>query len=69
MSIENFTTLPVGYVVPLEGSVVCCPRCGRNGVLERNQVCGPYCLHEQQSLLLCDGMLIEPTDSCELPDA
>jgi hypothetical protein len=69
MTIENFTALPEGHEVPLEGSVVRCPRCGRNGVLERPPECRPYCLHEQQWLLLSDGMLVEPTDSCELPDA
>jgi hypothetical protein len=69
MTTENFTTLPEGLEVPLEGFVVRCPICGRNGVLERPQESRPFCLHEQECTLLCDGMRIEPTDRCELQGA
>ena len=40
-----------------------------DGVLERPLECRPFCLHEQESTLLSDGMRVEPTDCCELPDA
>ena len=69
MTTENFTTLPEGRLVPLEGLIVRCPRCGRNGVLERPQEATPFCLHAQDTELCSDGMLCEPTDLCELPDA
>ncbi len=69
MTMENFTTLPEGFEVPIEGFVVRCPRCGRNGVLERPRESRPFCLHAQESTLFSDGLRVEPTDSCELPDA
>lgn len=69
MTIEDFTRLPEGAVAPLEGIVVRCPKCGRNGVLKCPEDGRACCIHAEQSLLLCDGMLTQPTDSCELPDA
>lgn len=69
MTAENFTRFPEGFEVPIEGCVVRCPRCGRNGILERPQEASPFCLHEQEWTLLCDGMRVEPTDCCELPNA
>jgi len=67
MSIEDFTLLPEGAVVILEGTVVRCPRCGRNGVLTDPEEGTPCCIHAEESTLLCDGMLTEPTDACDLP--
>ena len=69
MTREVFTTLPEGGFVPLEGPIVVCPRCGRNGVLECPQASKPFCLHAQVTELCSDGMLCEPTDLCELPNA
>jgi hypothetical protein len=69
MSIEDFTKLPEGSVVLLEGTVVRCPRCGRNGVMTGPTDGMPRCIHVEESDLLCDGMRTEPTDSCELPGA
>jgi hypothetical protein len=69
ITIEDFTKLPEGSVVLLEGTVVRCPRCGRNGVLKNPRDGTPCCIHAEESTLLCDGMLTQPTDSCELPDA
>ncbi len=69
MTTENFTTMAEGRLVPLEGFIVRCPRCGRNGVLERPQEAKPFCLHAQNTELCTDGMRCEPTDLCELPDA
>jgi hypothetical protein len=68
MTTENFTTLSEGRMVPLEGLIVRCPRCGRNGVLERPQAASPFCLHKQETELCSDGMRSEPTDLCELAD-
>jgi hypothetical protein len=69
MSIDDFTQLPEGSVVALEGTIVRCPRCGRNGVLKDPEDGMPCCIHAEASTLLCDGMLTEPTDCCPLPEA
>ncbi len=69
MTLEDFTSLPEGRSVPDEGTVVRCPRCGRNGVLQSADLCGPRCLHLETTTVLGDGMLVEPTDCCELPSA
>ena len=67
MTIEDFTQLPEGSLVLLEGIVSRCPRCGRNGVVKSAEDATPCCIHAEESTLLCDGMLTEPTDCCELP--
>ena len=36
ISIDDFTQLPEGSVVLLEGTIVQCPRCGRNGILKES---------------------------------
>ncbi len=69
ISIDDFTQLPEGSVVLLEGTIVQCPRCGRNGILKDPEDGMPCCIHAEESTLLCDGMLTEPTDSCDLPRA
>jgi ssDNA-binding Zn-finger/Zn-ribbon topoisomerase 1 len=53
-------------MVPLEGRVDTCPRCGRNGVLEYSDYGNPYFVHRQTSEVLCDGMLTQPEDYCPL---
>jgi hypothetical protein len=62
MAIEDFTQLP-------EGSVVRCPKCGRNGVLKNPYAGQSSCIHAEEYTVLSDGMLTEPTDCCELPEA
>jgi hypothetical protein len=69
MTTEDFTTLPEGFIVVLEGTIARCPHCGRNGVVKRPDEGTPYCIHIEESTLLCDGMLTEPTDLCDLLDA
>lgn len=64
MIVEDFTTFQPGFVVPLEGRVELCPRCGRPG-LEEFPLCGePYFLHSQRSDLFSDGLRTEPIDYC-----
>jgi hypothetical protein len=66
LTIEDFTKLPEGLVVALEGRVGRCPICGRNGI-ERVQTDGRgIYLHLQTSEILSDGLLIEPRDCCEV---
>jgi hypothetical protein len=69
-SVEDFTTLPPGADVALEGRVSRCGRCGRNGI-EQGRGEGPsyYVIHVQVSRVLGDGMLTEPSDFCVFPDA
>jgi len=68
ITFHDFTALPEGRFVPLEGPVVHCPRCDRNGVLE-NEPGGARCVHTETVDVLCDGMRVEPTDSCPLMKA
>jgi hypothetical protein len=66
MIVEDFTSLRRGFVVPLEGRIDVCPRCGRNGIEEHPQCGDPYFLHVQASDLLSDGMRTELLDRCQL---
>ena len=66
MIVEDFTSLQPGFIVPAEGRVEVCPRCGRNGIEEHPQCGDPYFLHIQASSVLSDGMICEPIDRCEL---
>ena len=68
ITIEDFTLLPEGFADAAEGPVSRCPRCGRNGVVKHPEGAVSYCIHAEISELLCDGMLTEPTDCCEIPD-
>lgn len=65
--VEDFTAAPRGMIVPLEGRVDLCPRCGRNGIEEHPECGAPYFLHVQTSDVFGDGMRVEPLDCCELP--
>ncbi len=64
--VEDFTELPVGRLVPLEGKVERCPRCGRNGIEEHPACRDAYFLHVQASRILPDGMWDEAIDRCPL---
>jgi hypothetical protein len=64
--VEDFTELPVGRLVTLEGRVDRCPRCGRNGIEEHPAVSAAYFLHVQGSEILPDGMRDEALDCCSL---
>ena len=66
ITIEDFTRLPEGTVATLEGIVVRCPACGRNGIVQRPENEAPRCLHAEASEMLCDGMRTDPTDCCRL---
>jgi hypothetical protein len=64
---DDFTLLPEGLFVSMEGTVVPCPVCGRNGFLQEERLDGPVWLHTETTTVLGDGMLVEPTDWCALP--
>jgi hypothetical protein len=65
-TIEDFTAVPAGRSLPCEGRVDVCPICGRRGIEEHPEAERPYFLHVQTHEVLCDGMLTEPSDRCEL---
>ena len=64
--VEDFTELPVGRLVPLEGKVGRCPQCGCNGIEEHPAASDAYFLHVQASQILPDGMRDEAIDCCSL---
>jgi hypothetical protein len=64
--VEDFTQLPEGRFVPIEGRVERCPRCGRNGIEEHSVGSASYFLHVQSSQILPDGMRDEALDCCSL---
>jgi hypothetical protein len=64
--VEDFTKLQVGTRIPTDGSVVNCPRCGRNGV-RRGRLDGSIrYVHVQTSEVIGDGLRAEPADSCTM---
>lgn len=66
--IEDFTSAPRGLLVPLEGRVDLCPRCGRNGIEEHPECGRAYFLHLQATDVRGDGMLAELLDCCPLTE-
>ena len=64
---QDFTSLPEGLVVPMEGPVEPCPRCGRNGIEEGRGAGAPFFVHVQTCEVLGDGMITFPQDSCPIP--
>jgi hypothetical protein len=67
IEVADYTRLREGYLVPWEGRVDRCPRCGRNGIEEHPSLGGPYFLHIGISELMPDGMRDEALDCCPLP--
>lgn len=66
-AIEDFTSLPLGTEVLLEGWVKACPLCGRNGIEHRPEDLSPYFVHRQSTEMHCDGLKVEPEESCPIP--
>jgi hypothetical protein len=64
--VEDFTNLPEGRLVPIEGRIERCPQCGRNGIEEHPHANVPYFLHVQASEILPDGMRDDVLDCCSL---
>jgi hypothetical protein len=65
-TVEVFTAMTEGRTIPDEGTIIRCPICGRNGLLQEHALCGPRCLHAETTTVEGDGMLVEPTDCCAL---
>lgn len=67
MTTEDFTRMPEGAEIPMDGWIRRCPQCGRNGLKESLADGSIWCVHVESSELLGDGMLVMPLDRCELP--
>jgi hypothetical protein len=66
VTVEDFTGLPEGLHIE-EGTILSCPRCGRNGV-GRHGWEAEMVIHVQTLELMGDGMRDEPRDCCTLAD-
>jgi hypothetical protein len=66
ISQESFVGLAPGTEVPMQGSVVCCSLCERNGVVERVED-GLVVVHVQNTEVLGDGSRVEAEVFCRLP--
>jgi hypothetical protein len=67
ISQESFVGLAPGRSVPMEGTVVCCSMCERNGVVQRIDNGGFLVVHVQTTEVLGDGARSDPEDSCRIP--
>ncbi|HEY7112632.1 MAG TPA: hypothetical protein VIA45_06825 [Thermoanaerobaculia bacterium] len=67
--IEDFTKLQSGVRVPIDGQVVGCPRCGRNGVRRQRMDGSVRYVHVQTSELMGDGLRSEAADLCTITPA
>jgi hypothetical protein len=66
ISQESFVGLPAGAEVPLQGTVVCCSVCERNGVVQAIED-GLVVVHVQNTEVLGDGSRVDPEDFCDVP--
>ena len=64
ITVEDFTGLPEGLDIE-EGTILSCPRCGRNGVARHDSEFDTV-VHVQTLELMGDGMLEDPRDCCTM---
>jgi hypothetical protein len=64
MMTEDFTQLEVGSLVSMSRTVIRCPRCRRQGVLESRADGARRCVHVEVSSMA--GTVAEATDRCDL---
>jgi len=62
ITVEDFTGLSEGCDVE-EGTILSCPRCGRNGVAH-HETSADVIVHVQTLQVFGDGMREEPRDCC-----
>ena len=65
--VQDFTRLPEGTTIALEGSVGRCPTCGRNGIPRKRVDGSTSFLHVQTTEMFGDGMRTDPKDRCLFP--
>jgi hypothetical protein len=66
ISQESFVGLPIGAEVPMQGTVVCCSLCERNGVVERIEG-GLVVVHVQDTEVFGDGSRVDFQEAHPLP--
>ena len=64
-AVEDFTSLPIGTEVLVEGWIARCPMCGKNAVEHKLEAGGAYWVHRQTTALLCDGLRVDFDEVCE----
>lgn len=62
---EDFTSIPAGTEVLVEGLVAPCPICGRNAIEHRQEDRMPYWVHRQTTEIFGDGLRVDFDDFCE----
>ncbi len=62
--LEDFTLRSVGVLIPTDGPITRCPRCGRNGARRQRFDGTVRYVHVQTSWILGDGLRTDPSDSC-----
>ncbi len=63
MGVQDFTRLPLGSLVATTKTVIRCPQCSRNGVLESYKDGTRVCIHAET--VVPPGMAPQPIDRCE----
>jgi hypothetical protein len=63
---ESFVGLRAGAEVPMQGTVVCCSLCDRNGVVERFED-GLVVVHVQDTEVFGDGSRVDFQDAHRIP--
>ena len=66
MATEDFTKLPIGFLVSRSRSIIRCPRCHQHGVLESLPDGVRRCIHAETSTIRPAGTVVQATDRCEL---
>jgi hypothetical protein len=66
ISQESFVGLPAGAEIPMQGTVVCCSICERNGVVERLEG-SLLVVHVQDTEVFGDGSRVDFQEAHRLP--
>lgn len=66
ISQESFVGLEAGTETPMDGTVVRCPHCDRNGVVRRVDDSGVIVVHVQTTEVHPDGARSDPDEFCRI---
>ena len=67
LEVVRYNVLTPGALLPSEGRVVSCSRCGRPGV-ERMTKDGLVWVHSESLEMMTDGLVVVPEDYCPASD-
>jgi hypothetical protein len=68
ISQESFVGFAAGTETPMDGTVVCCSLCERNGVVRRVDDAGFIVVHVQTTEVFADGARSDPDEFCRVPE-